>query len=58
MHEISIKLWRNHLEQDWSAEINGKRYEYVAIELIEELVERALLRAEESLTQLVTRRAQ
>jgi hypothetical protein len=56
MQEINVKLWRNNREQDWSVEINGKRYESVPIELIEELVERALIVAEESIIEVVTRR--
>jgi hypothetical protein len=56
MQEINVKLWRNNREQDWSVEINGKRYESVPIELIEELVERALIVAEESLIKVLTRR--
>jgi hypothetical protein len=56
MQEINVKLWRNHGQQDWSVEINGKRYESVAIELIEELMERALIDAEESLIEATARR--
>lgn len=46
MQEINVKLWRNHQDQDWSVEINGKRYESVSIELIQELVEHAQTAAE------------
>jgi hypothetical protein len=28
MQEITVKLWRNHRQDDWSVEINGKRYEF------------------------------
>ena len=42
MHDINVKLWRNHREQDWSAEINGIRYESVSIDVIEGLVQHAL----------------
>lgn len=52
MHEILFKLSRNDQEKNWTAEINGHRYEAVAIELIHELVYRALLDAEESLIEI------
>jgi hypothetical protein len=51
MQEINVKIWRNRRKQDWSAEINGKRYKSMAIESIEELVKRALIDAKESLTE-------
>lgn len=56
MQEINLRLWRNHGQQNWSAETNGKRYESVAIELIEELMERALIAAEQSLIEATSRR--
>jgi hypothetical protein len=46
MQEINVKLWRNHQDHNWSVEINGKRYDSVSIELIEELVEHAQTAAE------------
>jgi hypothetical protein len=49
VYEIVFKLWRNKEEKDWTAEINGQRYEAVTIEWIHELVHRALLNAEDSL---------
>ena len=42
MYDINVKLWRNHREQDWSAEINGIRYDSVTIDVIEGLVQHAL----------------
>ena len=46
MQEINVKLWRNHEDHNWSVEINGKRYESVSIELIQELVDHAQMAAE------------
>jgi len=34
VYEIELKLWRNEQEKNWTAEINGRRYESVAIEWI------------------------
>ena len=46
MQEIKIKLWRNDETQDWSIEINGLRHEHVSSEILEDLVECALIVAE------------
>ncbi len=45
MQEINVKLWRNYQDQNWSVEINGKRYESVSTELIQALVEHAQMAA-------------
>ncbi len=58
MLEISVRLWRNHQEQNWSVEINGKCYKAVSIESINELVKRALTEAEESMVESGSRRLQ
>ena len=55
MREINIKLWLDDA-QDWSIEINGLRHEHVSSEIMEDLVEVALILAEESLTEAATRR--
>jgi hypothetical protein len=49
MHEINVKLWRNHQQQDWSVEINGTRHDSLTIETIEDLMERALIDAEKAM---------
>ena len=54
MQAINIKMWRNDEEQDWSIEINGLRHEHVTSEIVEALVECALIVAETSLTKPVT----
>jgi len=51
MRDINVKLWRNHQNQDWSAEINGVRYDSVSIDVIEGLVQHALYFGEPSASQ-------
>jgi hypothetical protein len=60
MQEITIRFWRNaearNAEaQDWSVEINGLRHEHVSSEILEGLVETALIVGEEQLMELTTR---
>jgi hypothetical protein len=55
MQEINIKMWRNDEAQDWSIEINGLRHEHVTSEIMEDLVECALIVAEKTLTEASTR---
>jgi hypothetical protein len=50
MLQIKIDLWHNYEALDWSIEINGLRHEHVTSEIIETLVECALIVAEKSLT--------
>jgi hypothetical protein len=54
MLQIKIDLWHNYEALDWSIEINGLRHEHVTSEVIETLVECALIVAERSLTRPVT----
>ena len=54
MQEITIRLWRNRAD-DWSVEINGQRYEHVSAEVVEDLVECALIVAQNSLTDMMKR---
>jgi hypothetical protein len=56
IREIRIRLWRNDEAQDWSVEINGLRHEHVSSEILEDLVEAALIVGEEQLMELTTRR--
>jgi hypothetical protein len=53
VYEIELKLWRNEEEKDWTAEINGRRYERVAIEWVHAHVHGALLDAEEALIEIL-----
>jgi hypothetical protein len=55
MQEIKFRLWRNAEAQDWSVEINGLRHEHVSSEILEDLVETALIVGEEQLMELMTR---
>ena len=54
MQQLNVKLRRNHQEQNWSVEINGKSYEFISIEEVDELVKQALINAQESLTDATT----
>ena len=54
MKQITIDLWRNDEELDWSAEINGLRHEHITSEIMEDLVECALIVAERTLTEAST----
>jgi hypothetical protein len=49
MQQIKINLWHNDQSMDWSIEIDGLRNEHVTSEVIETLVECALIVAEKSL---------
>jgi hypothetical protein len=54
MQQIKIDLWHNDEALDWSIEINGLRHEHVSSEIMETLVECALIVAEKSLARAVT----
>jgi len=54
MQQVKINLWHNDEAMDWSIEDNGLRNEHVTSEIIESLVECALIVAEKSLTSAVT----
>jgi hypothetical protein len=54
MKELKIGLWHDDEALDWSIEINGQRHEHVTSEILEALVECALIVAETSLTKPVT----
>ena len=55
MQQLNVKLRRNHQEQNWSVEINGKSYEFISIEEVDELVKHASINAQEILTDATTR---
>jgi hypothetical protein len=46
MQHMDITLLRNEREQNWSVTINGKSYEFISIEVVRELVLRAVAIAE------------
>ena len=54
MQQFNVKLRHNQQEQNWSVEINGESYEFISIEEVDALVKRALINAQESLTDATT----
>jgi hypothetical protein len=54
MKQLKIDVWHNDEALDWSIEINGLRHEHVTSEILEALVECALIVAETSLTKPIT----
>jgi hypothetical protein len=48
---IEIRLTDKH---DWSIEINGRRFEHISAEIMEELVVAAVIETELTLTELAT----
>jgi hypothetical protein len=55
MQKLNVTLWMNQAE-DWSVEINGLLYEHIPSEILEDLVECALIAAQRSLCEAATRR--
>jgi hypothetical protein len=55
MRQLNVKLMRNEKEQTWSVEIDGKSYNFVTIEEVKELVNRALASVEESMIDAMRR---
>jgi hypothetical protein len=49
MREIHITLWLHEQEGDWSVTIGGKFYRHVSATFIDDLVEYALVAAEQAL---------
>jgi hypothetical protein len=49
MKELNIQIWRNEEAGDWSVVINGLRYEHISSQILEDLVECAVIVAENSL---------
>jgi len=55
---IHLILWHNDESLDWSIEIDGQRHEHVTSEVMESLVECALIVAQMSLTRTLAQRPQ
>jgi hypothetical protein len=55
MQQLNVKLMRNGKEQSWSVEIDGKSYNFVTIEEVKALVNRALASVEKSMTDAMRR---
>jgi hypothetical protein len=49
MKELHLQIWRNEEAGDWSVVINGLRYEHISSQILEDLVECAVIVAENSL---------
>ncbi len=49
MKELHLQIWRNEAAEDWSVVINGLRYEHISSQILEDLVECAVIVAENSL---------
>jgi hypothetical protein len=57
MRELVIKTTLTD-KQDWSIEINGRLYEHISAEIMEELVVTAVIETEMTLTELATKTIQ
>ena len=49
MKELNLQIWRNEEAGDWSVVINGLCYEHISSQILEDLVECAVIVAENSL---------
>jgi hypothetical protein len=49
MQEIHITFWTHEQGESWSVEINGRFYSHISTTTVDELVEYALVAAEEAL---------
>ena len=47
--ELKIQVWRNSADQDWSLEINNKRYSSIPFESVRQLVAHAISDSRKSL---------
>jgi hypothetical protein len=54
MEAINIKLSRNCSEQDWSVEIGGSLHDHVSTRTLDDLVEYALVVAQQNLLESET----
>jgi hypothetical protein len=54
--ELEIQVWRNSADQDWSVEINNKRYASIPFEVVKQRVAQALKDAKKSLMERRTNR--
>jgi hypothetical protein len=54
MEAITISLSRNHSEQDWSVEIDVSLHDHISTRTLDDLVEYALLVAQQSLLESET----
>jgi hypothetical protein len=55
MRQLNLKIKRNEKEQNWSVEINGTSYDYVSIEDVKAIVNRAVASVEKSMNDAMRR---
>jgi hypothetical protein len=58
MKELTIKLWRNPAERNWSIQVNEKRHDFVTLVFAQQFVAHRLADAKKSLMKPETRRTQ
>lgn len=56
--KLKIQLWRNRVDENWSVEINNKRYCLITFEIVKRLVAQALSDSKKSLSGRRTKRTQ
>jgi hypothetical protein len=49
MQEINIRLSFNETDQNWTLELNGKVYSHISTEAVDDLVDYALVAAQQTL---------
>jgi hypothetical protein len=54
--ELKIQIWRNSGDQNWSLELNKKRYCSIPFEIVKQLVAQALRDSKKSLIERRTNR--
>ena len=55
VEETKIRFWHDEECQDWHVEINGRRHMHVTSQSMEDLVEAAVIRAENVIDQAMLR---
>jgi hypothetical protein len=55
MEEIRLRLWRDEQGRNWHVEINGHRHMHVTSQSVEDLVEAAVITAEQVIEQVTLR---
>jgi len=53
MRQLIIQLWRNSAENNWSVQVNDKRYDFIALRCVEQFVAQGLTDAKKSLLEPV-----
>lgn len=58
MRQLTIQLWRNSAEHNWSVQVNDERCDFIALKSVEQFVAQGLADAKKSLLEPVARRTQ